>query len=205
MFVLAYGDERNGVYDVTFCFMSRSFACRNTLLSFLILASCFVAFDTNAQTVGRRAAYSFLGLPYSPLQAAAGGVNISYSTNEVGLSAGNPALLRTDQSKQLNASFNASLASTKGYSLTGALFSEKLQTTFGGHVSFWDYGSLPNTDAAGNVMGAFRPVDFVVQASAAKQYLQHWTYGLTIKFIQSSYGQYRSSALAADVGVLFRD
>ncbi|HEU4901505.1 MAG TPA: type IX secretion system protein PorQ, partial [Flavisolibacter sp.] len=133
------------------------------------------------------------------------GINVSYTAADIGLTTGNPALLRPNIIRQLNASFNAFLAGSKGYSLTGALFSEKWQTTFGGHVHFLDYGNLQNTDAAGNVMGQFRPADFVVQASASKRYLQNWTYGLTLKFIHSAYGQFRSSALAADVGVLYQD
>ncbi len=158
-----------------------------------------------AQTLGGKAAYNFLRLPSSPLLTASGGVNVSYKAGEVGLTANNPALLQPDVSKQINSSFNALLAATKGYSLTGSLHSEKLKTTFGGHITFLDYGSLPNTDAAGNVMGQFRPVDFVIQASAAKSYLQHWTYGMTLKFINSMYGPYKSSAIAADVGLLYHD
>ena len=172
---------------------------------FPLVLCLLVCFHAEGQTLGGQAAYSFLQLPSSPLQAATGGVNLSYKAGEVGLSAGNPALLNADLSKQLAVSFNSFLAKTKAYNLTGAFYAEKLQTTFGGHVSYLDYGSMPNTDAAGNTMGEFRPTDFVVQASAAKQYLERWTYGLTLKFIHSSYGQYRSSAVAADVGVLYAD
>jgi hypothetical protein len=64
---------------------------------------------------------------------------------------------------------------------------------------------IPYSDAAGNVIGQFRPVDFMVQASAARVYLEKWSYGLTLKFIGSSYGLYCSNAVAADVGVLFHD
>lgn len=175
---------------------------RTCSLSFLIV---LVSLNGWGQTLGGKAAYSFLNLPSSPMQAAAGGVTISYRGEDVGWSAGNPALLHRGYDRQVNAAFNALLAGTKGYALTGTWFSEKLQTTFGGNVNYLDYGSLPNTDAAGNVMGEFRPVDFVVQASAAKHYLQRWSYGLTLKFIHSSYGQYRSSAVAADIGVLYHD
>jgi hypothetical protein len=124
---------------------------------------------------------------------------------EVGLTANNPALLQQKVSHQINTSFNAFLAGAKAYGLTGAGYSKKLQTTFGGHVHFLDYGYLPATDAAGNVMGQFRPVDYVVQGSAARKYLQRWSYGLTVKFIQSSYGQYRSSAIATDIGLHYND
>jgi hypothetical protein len=174
------------------------------LLCFAVL-SCFVSFTADSQTLGGKAAYNFLKLPSSPLLAAAGGVNVSYQGGEVGLTANNPALLNEGLNGQLNASFLAFLAGSKAYNLTSAFFSEKLQTTFGGHVSYLDYGTLPNTDAAGNVMGEFRPVDFAVQASAAKQYLGRWTYGAAVKFIHSGYGQYQSSAVAADVGVLYTD
>lgn len=136
---------------------------------------------------------------------AAGGINTSYKTNEVGLSANNPALLHAGISTQINTSFTSFLGGIKTYSLTGALHSQKSAATFGGHIYFVDYGSIPNTDAAGNSSGDFRPVDFVVQASAAKKYLEKWTYGATIKFINSSYQQYSSTAIAVDIGVLFFD
>lgn len=171
----------------------------------LFLFLVFASLQAKGQTLGGKAAYNFLKLPSSPLLAAAGGVNVSYGEGEVGLAVTNPALLNRGHDNQLNTSFNAFLAGTKGYSASGALFSEKLQTTFAGHLSYFDYGTLSNTDAAGNVMGTFRPVDYVVQASAAKKYLEKWSYGLSLKFIQSSYGQYRSVAIAADVGVLYHD
>lgn len=158
-----------------------------------------------AQTLGGKAAYTFLKLPSSPLLAAAGGVNVSYRAGEVGLTAGNPALLGEEVSKQINTSFNGYLAGINAYSLTGAWHAEKLQTSFGGHVQYLDYGTLPATDAAGNTTGTFRPVDFVVQVSAARKYLEKWNYGLSLKLINSSYGQYRSTALAADVGLHYHD
>lgn len=171
--------------------------------AFFLLFSLPVAVD--AQTLGGKAAYTFLKLPGSPLQAAAGGVNVSYLAGDVGLTAANPALLAPSVSQQVHAAFNALPGATKGYHLTGAYFSKKLQTTFGGHLSYLDYGVLPATDAAGNGLGEFRPVDYVVQVSAAKNYLQHWTYGLAVKWIHSAYGQYRLSAIAADLGILFHD
>ncbi len=134
-----------------------------------------------------------------------GGVNVSYNANDVSLTANNPALLRPSLSSQLNASFNAFLVGIKTYSLSGAVYSEKCNATFGGHVYYLDYGSIPATDAAGNASGEFHPRDYVVQVSAAKKYLERWTYAANIKFIGSGYGQYSSTALALDVGLLYSD
>jgi hypothetical protein len=158
-----------------------------------------------SQTTGGNAAYNFLKLPTSPLQTAAGGVNVSNRTSEVSLSANNPAHLDPAVSSQLNASFNAFVEGIKTYSLTGAHHLAKLNTTFGGHVYFVDYGRLPSADAAGNINGDFRAVDYVVQLSAARKYLEKWTYGATLKVINSSYQQYSSNAIAVDFGVLFFD
>ena len=158
-----------------------------------------------AQTIGGNAAYNFLKLPASPIVTAAGGVNISYAAHDVSLSANNPALLNPLLHSQLNASFNAFIGGIRTSSLTGAFYSGKLNTTFGGHIYFVDYGSIAATDAAGNVSGEFHPREYVAQFSAAKKYLERWTYGGTVKFIASSYGQYLSTAIAVDIGLLYTD
>ena len=157
------------------------------------------------QTLGGSSAFNFLKLPATPLLTAAGGVNISYLTNEVGLSANNPALLNKELHGQLNLSFNSFLAGIKTYSLTGAWQYDRLNTTLGGHIYFVDYGTIQQTDAAGNINGDFRPVDFVVQVSASKKYLDRWNYGASLKFVNSGYQQYKSNAIALDVGVHYTD
>ena len=171
------------------------------IFTLIILFNCPVC----AQTLGGNAAYNFLKLPSSPMLTAAGGFNVSYKISEVGHSANNPSLLDAEVSSQVNASFNAFLGNIKTYSLTSAHHVNKINTTFGGHIYYVDYGSIPATDAAGNRSGEFRPVDFVAQISAARKYLERWSYGGTIKFINSSYGQYSSNAIAVDFGLLYQD
>ena len=166
---------------------------------------CFSFFISRTQTIGGSSAYNFLKLPSTPLLTAAGGVNASYKTNEVGLTANNPALLSADLHTQLGLSFNSFLAGIKTYSLTGAYYKSNLNTSFGAHIYFVDYGSIPQTDAAGNINGNFHPVDYVVQLSAARKYLERWNYGASLKFINSNYQLYKSSALALDFGVLYSD
>lgn len=157
------------------------------------------------QTLGGSSAYNFLKLPSDPLLTALGGVNVSCKTNEIGLAANNPALLSSELNSQLNLSFNNFLGGIRTYSLTGGLFQEKLNTSFAGHIYFVDYGVLPQTDAAGNVEGDFHPVDYVIQLSAAKTYLERWNYGASLKFINSNYQLYKSSAVALDFGVVYSD
>lgn len=172
---------------------------------FILIISLICGANCYAQTLGGSSTFNFLRLPSAPTLAAAGGVNVSYRTNDVGLTANNPALLDSSFNSALQASFNSFYKGTKSYSLTGSLYSVKLNTSFAAHVFFFDYGSIPQTTSAGNIEGSFRPVDFVVQASAAKKYLEKWQYGISLKFIQSNYGQYRSSGVAADLGLFYTD
>ena len=172
------------------------------LLTIILSLCCFAG---KAQTLGGNAVYNFLKLPATSLLNATGGVNVSYKTNEVGLSANNPALLDPQLNSQLNICFNGIPGGIKAYTLTGAWYNEKLNTSFGSHIYFVDYGTIEQADAAGNLSGDMRPVDYVVQVSAARSYLEKWNYGATLKFISSNYGQYRSSGIAVDVGVHYTD
>lgn len=171
----------------------------------LTIIFCFIFLLGTTQTIGGSSAYNFLKLSATPLLTAAGGVNTSYKTNEAGMAANNPALLNSDLHTQLALAFNSFLAGIKAYSLTGAYQYEKWNTTFGSQIYFVDYGTIPFTDAAGNVNGNFHPVDYVVQVSAARQYLERWNYGASLKFINSNYQLYKSSAIAVDFGVLYSD
>ncbi|MDB5196593.1 MAG: hypothetical protein JWP88_964 [Flaviaesturariibacter sp.] len=157
------------------------------------------------QTLGGAAVYNFLKLPPSPALSAAGGVNVSYASNDVGLAMNNPALLNESFHKLAAANFNAYFAGIKAYQLAGAHHVSKWNTTLGAGLSYINYGTLSQVDAAGNEQGFFHPVDFVLQVSAAKTYLEKWQYGLSAKLIYSSYGQYRSAGLAFDFGLLYQD
>jgi hypothetical protein len=171
----------------------------------LIILIQLLLLTARAQTIGGSSAYNFLKLPSGTLLTGTGGVNVSYNALDAGLAANNPALLQKDLSGQLGLSFNSFLGGIKTYSLSGAYHYDRLQTTLGGQVYFVDYGSIPQTDAAGNSNGNFHPVDFAVQLSASGKYLERWSYGATIKFIHSGYQLYSSSAVAFDAGVLYSD
>jgi len=172
---------------------------------FIIAFFCVAALSSKAQTLGGKAAYSFLQLPASPIISATGGVNVSYGNEDAGLATNNPALLNNRLHSQLSASFNAYFAGIKAYQLAGVFHNNKHDITFGSSLFFVDYGTMPQADEGGVVLGNFRPRDMVLQLSAGKSYLEKWRYGLTAKYIHSAYGSYQSSALGFDVGLHYSD
>jgi hypothetical protein len=176
----------------------------------LILTACLffcqVLYSASfAQTLGGNAAYNFLKLPNTAQLSALGGVNVSTITNDAGMAYNNPSLLRSGMSGQLHVSFNNMYAGVKNYHSVFAYRYEKWQTNFAAGVHFIDYGSVTQTDAAGNVSGDFHPADYAVQLSASRQYAGKWNYGISIKFISSRYGIYRSNAVAMDAGLAYYD
>ncbi len=117
----------------------------------------------------------------------------------------NPAQLHAGMHTQMNAVFNSFYAGISVYHLTLGYRHERLKTNFLWGLNYFNYGSTAETDAAGNILGNFRPTDWVMQVSASRNYLQKWSYGAALKFISSNYGQFRSNGFAMDMGVLYRD
>lgn len=161
--------------------------------------------QTYTQTLGGDAAFNFLKLAPAPQLSALGGVNGSVITKDVSMAYHNPALLRPEMHGQIAANFNLFYAGIKNIHGQAAYYKSSWKTNFGVGVNYFHYGSTDQTDAAGNMMGSFRPYDYVVQVSAARKYLERWHYGATLKYIQSAYGIYRSNALALDVGLNYFD
>lgn len=171
----------------------------------LTLSLVLITGMANAQVAGGNAVYNFLKLPASPLQAALGGENISVISNDVTMGYQTPALLRQEMDRQFGVVFNSIPGNIKTLHFTGNIYKASWATNFAASVQYFNYGQIAETDAAGNEYGNFNPRDYVVQVAASRKYLQHWYYGTAIKFIQSNYGQYRSSAIAMDIGLNYAD
>jgi hypothetical protein len=171
----------------------------------LFLACLLLDIQLSAQTLGGNTVFNFLKLPNTPQLTALGGINISQVSNDVGLAVNNPALLKPAMHSQLNAVFNDFYAGITAYHLSLGYHHEKLNTDFLWGLGYFNYGSLQQTDAAGNMMGELRPTDWVMQVTASRAYLEKWRYGTTLKFISSNYGQYKANGIAVDVGVWYYD
>lgn len=159
----------------------------------------------SAQTIGRATVFNFLNSSPTPQLTALGGVNVSDPSPDIGLAENNPALLRSSMHAQLGTSFARLPSGINAWNLALGYLHPKTQTRFLWSLAYLDYGSITETDAAGNSYGSIRPRDWYMQVSAAHDYAGHWTGGASLKFISSNYGLYRSNGIAVDVGLLYRD
>ena len=173
--------------------------------SAIIISGLLLTTLVKGQTLGGNSVFNFLKLPNTPQLTGLGGVNVSQTSNDVGMAFSNPALLTANMHTQMNAVFNSMYAGIATYHLSLGYHSPQLNTNFLWGLHYFSYGDLQQTDASGNVLGNLKPTDWVMQVSASRSYLQKWNYGAALKFINSNYGEYRSNGIAADVGVLFHD
>lgn len=158
-----------------------------------------------AQVLGGKNTYTFLDLPASPQITALGGVNVSQQNNDISLSLLNPALLRPSMHTQLQVNYAGYFAGIRYSHVAFGYHHAGLATTFATSLQYVGYGEMTHTDAAGNILGTFRPNDFVWQVSASRRYLEKWYYGIHIKYIHSRYFEYQSAGLATDVGIAWQD
>ena len=181
------------------------FSQLSPLRQFTTILSLLLSSTLLSQTIGGNSVFNFLKLPGTPQLTALGGVNVSVTSNDVGLAFNNPALLKKEMHTQMNAVFNSFYAGINAYHLSFAYRQEKLKTNFGWGLTYFDYGKISETDPSGNILGIIKPTDWVMQVSASRSYLQKWNYGASVKFISSNYGIYRSNGIAMDMGILYTD
>jgi hypothetical protein len=177
------------------------FNIKKIFLLFLLLP----VLGATGQTIGGQSVFNFLKLSNSPQLTALGGINTSNITNDISLSFQNPALLRDQMHSQMAAVFNVFYADIKNIHWMMGFHHEKLKTNFSVGVNYFAYGNTTQTDAAGNILGQFRPNDYVIQISGSRKYLDRWYYGASLKFISSNYAQYNSNGIALDFGLNYYD
>jgi hypothetical protein len=158
-----------------------------------------------AQVQGGKSVFSFLDLPVAPQLAALGNMNVSQQNNDIALSALNPALLRETMHQHLAMNYTNYFGDVQYAHCLFGYHADKLKTTFAGSIQYIDYGSITQTDAAGNILGSFKPRDLSVQVTMSRQYLERWHYGVTLQYIRSGYQQYKSAGLGVNIGLTYQD
>lgn len=151
--------------------------------------------------LAQNSTYSFLRNDVSARSAAMAGSFVSMQ-NDVNSIFYNPAGLATVTQTQASFGyFKHLLDINAGY----VSYTQELSGLgmIGVGVNYINYGSFDETDAIANKLGTFGAGDLAVSAAFAGQLEDNLAYGVSAKFIYSSIAEARSSALAADLGILY--
>lgn len=148
--------------------------------------------------------FNFLKIPMSAHVAALGGDNVSLKIDDPTLVFCNPAQAAAVNDNSLNLDYQTYVGDTK---ILGAafvkVFSVRHTVALTGQV--FDYGTMPETDDEGNVLGDFSAKDMAFSALYSYTMGTHWVGGATGRFITSKYADYSSTAVSIDLGLHYNN
>jgi hypothetical protein len=156
---------------------------------------------TCSSAEAQNSTYNFLRNDVSARSAAMAGSFVSMR-NDVNAIFYNPAGLATmTQSQASFGYFKHLLDINAGYASYAQELSGIGMVGFG--VNYVNYGTFDETDALANKLGTFGAGDIALSVGFAGELEENLSYGVTGKFIYSSIADARSSAIAADFGILY--
>jgi hypothetical protein len=155
--------------------------------------------------VGGATVYNFLRLAQSWRVTALGEINITTIDYDPTTQLSNPASLNPLMSRQ--ASFST-VAYPGGVNYGNACYVQDFgkRGTYGMGIQYINYGTIPETDDAGNIIKANVPSnEFNIYGGGSYRFGRIFAAGLNLKVIGSWYGGYKSFGMATDLGVTVND
>jgi hypothetical protein len=171
---------------------------RNTILLLFLLAICSPAVFSQ---VGGENTYDFLTLTNSARMAALGGNQVALSdSTDLNVSYNNPSLLRPDSKNTLVVNYVDYFAGVK-YGYAAYSFGTPLPGNFAVGMHYINYGNFIEALPNGQKTGAtFNAAEYALNLIWSHEYKQ-FTYGINLKPILSSFENYQSIGIAADLGI----
>lgn len=184
-------------------FKATAFLFTNRLIALLLLL--LLPYLSEAQVLGGRSAFSFLGLSPSARVTALGGSQIAVRDDEVSFAALNPAALNPSMSGRLAFNHNFYLSDIQHGYAAYAQEIKKIGFTVHGGIQYTDYGDIKQADEFGTVTGNIKAKETALILGGARPLSDKLSIGLNMKWAASTLDSYNSNALAADAGLLFAD
>ena len=172
----------------------------------LLTAGCLLFLGAvQAQVNGGRSAFAFLDLPVSARLTALGGQLVSVADDDIALAQANPALAGAAGHQQLSFNHTFHPAGTGSGMFAYGHHSERLGTTFHGGVRYFRYGEIPRTDLYANDLGKFSPTDLALNVGASRRWKERLSYGVNLRFVQSTLDAWSATALSTDAGIAYEN
>jgi hypothetical protein len=149
--------------------------------------------------------YTFMNMTTSARQSALGGNANSSWDNDPNMAMFNPAMMNEKMHNQIGLNYVSYLANVKSGSLSFVHNPDESNHFFSLHGRYIDYGDFTAADESGTVTGSFTAADAAVTLGYAYRISEFFTVGGNLSYITSKIESYSSSALLADIGVVFHD
>lgn len=172
----------------------------------LLLFFCLHTLSAFAQVIGGRHVFQFMTLSPSARVSGMGGLQIAVKDDDVALAALNPAALSQRMNGRLSFQHNFYLADIQHGYAAYAHHLPKLGFTLHGGIQYVDYGEIKRTDEFGTLLGGNVPAsETALTLGGARQLNEYISLGLNFRMGFSALDAVRSTALAADAGLMYAD
>ncbi|GAB3173048.1 type IX secretion system protein PorQ [Telluribacter humicola] len=156
-----------------------------------------------AQSTGGRTGLTFLQLPSQARSSALGSYHLTLPGRDPLLYMHNPALLDSNSHQNLSLSLMPYLADTRFLNLAYAHTLPNTRGTWAAGIQYFHYGTMTQTDPAGNPTGEFRAADYTISVGYGHT-RGNITLGGSLKWVGSGIESYQLGGLALDWGAVFR-
>lgn len=149
-------------------------------------------------------AYNFLNISSSTRIYGLGGVNITTIDDDITTTDQNPALLGPEFDTQIALNYMHYIG---GSNFAGLRFGRPAgeNGAWSLAINYFGYGSVKETDVAGNIIGDFSPQDVNFSGAYSHNLSERLRGGFNIKMLYSGYSDYTAWALATDLGLNYYD
>jgi len=173
---------------------------KNIKSSALALVLLIILFS-NTGFSQNRTTYNFLRLDIGARASALGG-SFNSNTNDVNSIFYNPAALSTLTNRQVTVGFFKYLLDINSGNFA---YSQRYKGLgyFGAGIRYINYGSFEKIDEQSNNLGVFSANELAFSLGYSNISKYNFHYGVNLKLIYSGIGDYSSTAIAADFGVLY--
>jgi hypothetical protein len=168
----------------------------NRILFILMIAGC-----AETTLFAQESTYNFLLTDVSARAAAMNGSFVAMK-DDPNVLFYNPASIGTLTMPKVSVSYVNHLMDVNAGTLSYGQYIEGIGSV-GAGIIYMNYGSFNRTDELLNVLGTFSAADVALVAGIAAHYDENILVGINAKYIYSSLAEYRSTALAVDLGILY--
>jgi hypothetical protein len=153
--------------------------------------------------VGGRSTYQFLNSIASARLAGQGSNAIANTADDLNFALYNPSLLTKEMSGQFTFSGVDYVSDISFLDVAYAHHFDRAGTFFT-HLQYFDYGDFDRTNVIGLKQGTFSANDLALNLGYAYHLDTSWSFGATMKYINSVYDTYNSWGLAWDAGITYQ-
>ena len=172
----------------------------------LLLFFSLLNFTPSFTQVAGESTYQFLNIPSSPRQLALGGKNITTQDDDVTSGLFNPSSITQEMDNMLSLNYFSYFSDISFGSLAYAYRLDNRGNTLHFGFSYINYGDFIGYDEFGNYTSNFSGNESALSVGYATKFKNiPVTFGTNLKFITSTFEQYNSYGLAADIGFFYFD